>query len=260
MRGIILIVLIFMSTAVLAAPTGPPPFPGNQGTDFEITETQETVSQQSVDDQEPSTNSSENNMTNGNLNDLNDFLNYIGQQQIQSTVFANTNQTNSQQETEARIDETGRILEEIEELDHKIRNVEDNIGQRINTLGNTVQQTQAATATEIQKIQETTNKINTILTITVINSLLVFIILIGLAGYVVQKKHPFIASKVKNKPAQYIDEPDAKRYTEVYSKLVDYIKTNLKHYSYESIKRSLIQEGFTAEEIDAVYLEIKNAS
>ena len=93
-----------------------------------------------------------------------------------------------------------------------------------------------------------------------LNFILLLIIVLSSSIHILKDKHPFLAfkyGKSKSPPPQYKNTPDAIQYTETFQKLEGYIKQYLNQYSYDQIKYVLLQEGFTAKEIEAVYLEVR---
>lgn len=119
-----------------------------------------------------------------------------------------------------------------------------------------------------QTTQETTNTeptntesyMKTILIISIINSALIFILILSAAIHILKDRHPYLAFKFKKAPVEYKNELDAKQYTEIYKKISSYIRTNLRYYPYDVIKQALRKQGFTSEEIDAVYYEVQHDS
>jgi hypothetical protein len=104
---------------------------------------------------------------------------------------------------------------------------------------------------------ESNNTPNLLLTLTFINTLALVILISAATLHIFQDKHPYLAFKFKKKPVEYTNTQDSVQYTETFNKLYQYIHNNLQSFPIESIKATLLQQGFTEKEIDAVYYEIQ---
>ena len=146
--------------------------------------------------------------------------------------------------------------------------IQDTSQQTETTFGQNAEPTETTEVTEAQQIiQETTSReptntdyMKTILVISIINSVLIFILILSAAIHILKDRHPYLAFKFKKAPVEYKNELDAKQYTEIYKKISSYIRTNLRYYPYDVIKQALRKQGFTSEEIDAVYYEVQHDS
>jgi predicted PurR-regulated permease PerM len=128
------------------------------------------------------------------------------------------------------------------------------------TQQNSQQNQEIITADQINDDKYNEKYMETLIVISTINSILLFILIFSAAIHILKDKHPYLAFKFKKGPTEYKNELDAKQYTEVYRKVSNYIRTNLKYYPYDVIKESLRKQGFTSEEIDAVYYEVQHDS
>lgn len=92
-----------------------------------------------------------------------------------------------------------------------------------------------------------------------LNFILLLIIVLSSSIHILKGKHPFLAFKYSkdSSPPEYQNTPDAIQYTETFQKLEGYMKQYMNSYSYDQIKTVLLREGFTEEEIEAVYLEVR---
>lgn len=129
--------------------------------------------------------------------------------------------------------------------------------------------TQQTTTTNTATPQETSESQTTILLtndvsftllliFTIINTIAIIVLISASTLHIFKDKHPYLAFKFKQKPAEYTNTKDSVQYTETFNKLQGYIEANLSKYSIDAIKATLMQQGFTEQEIDAVYYEIQN--